>query len=457
MSDAAEQEDSGKEEKAADKGLIRKDRLALDKESQLQFGSPSLEGLSCGYFWVDYVGGDEGFLIPRGGVTEVAGLHQAGKTTLLLEVIAYNQRLARDEGRDFKVLWVDYERCLVKQLKLARNLGVVFDKNFTYITPITLEGGAQFIIERCRANTQAQIDKRPDLIVIDTAAAARPAVEYKNKIGQTKQPGIRGKLWAEFYRNVTPELEEGGPALVVINQIFVKLDISGRGNPHAAPEYDTPGSNALKFYAVARLFLTGAGMVTRKMENPYTYEVSETPIAGITEIRGEKTKFGNPFRTAKWVNFFGEGIDPIHTIIAAAIKKGEKTKKPIVHVYQKGARFDVLKTPGDEKSGMGLAVLGKVNFAEALKSNEEALQVLCENLNPLFEAQFDAWKLSAKRNTIEDDESAPIKESMGEVDSDALRLQFASEKDDDGKRKYTDEEIEELIESALQEETSDKI
>jgi len=454
MSDAT-QEDSGSTKE--DKGLIKKDRVALEKESQIQFGSSSLEGLSCGYYWLDYVGGDEGFLIPRGGVTEVAGLQMAGKTTLLLELIAYNQKLARAMGTVFKVLWADYERCLVKQLALAKALGVVFDKNFTYITPITLEGGAQFMIERCRSNTQAQIDKRPDLIVVDTAAAARPAVEYKNKIGQTKQPGIRGKLWAEFYRNIIPELEEGGPAVVVINQIFQKLDISGRGNPHAPPEFDTPGSNALKFYAVARLFLTGAGMVTKKVENPYTYEVTETPIAGITEIRGEKTKFGNPFRTAKWFNLFGEGIDPIHTIVAAAIKKGEKTGKPIVHVYQKGARFDVLKTPGDEKSGMGLSVLGKVNFAEALKNNEEALQVLCQNLNPLFEAQFDAWKTSAKRNRIEGGESAPIKESMGEVDADALRLQFKSEKGEDGRRKYTDEEVDELVELAIKEETSDKI
>jgi len=457
MSDATEQQDSGQEDSGkSDKGLIRKDRLALAAESQVQFGSSSLEGLSCGYYWVDYVGGDEGFLIPLGGVTEVAGLQQAGKTTLLLELIAYNQKLARDKGREFKVLWVDYERCLLKQLALAKRLGVVFDDNFTYITPITLEGGAQFIIERCRANTADQVAKRPDLVVIDTAAAARPAVEYKNKIGQTKQPGIRGRLWAEFYRNIVPELEEGGPAVVVINQIFVKLDISGRGNPHAPPEYDTPGSNALKFYAVARLFLTGAGMFTKKMENPYTYEVTETPVAGITEIRGEKTKFGNPFRTAKWINFFGQGIDPIHTIVAAAIRKGEKTKQALVHVYQKGARFDVLKTPGDENSAMGLSVLGKLNFGEELKKNEEALQVLCENLNPLFQAQFNAWKTSAKQNIIFDD-STPIKESMGEVDAEALRLQFESEKNEGGKKKYTSEEIEELVQAALEQETSDKI
>ena len=451
MSEELEQE-SGKE----DKGLIKKDRTALDKAEQGDFGSSSLEGLSCGFFWVDYVGGDDGFLIPRGGVTEVAGLQQVGKTTLLLELIAYQQKLAREEGAVFKTLWIDYERCLVKQLSLAKALGVVFDENFTYITPVTLEGGAQFCIERCRSNTQAQIDKRPDLVVIDTAAAARPAVEYKNKIGQTKQPGIRGKLWAEFYRNLTPELEEGGPAVVVINQIFQKLDISGRGNPYALPEYDTPGSNALKFYAVARYFLTGAGFVTKKIENPYTYDIDETPIAGVTQIRGEKSKFGNPFRVAKWINFFGEGIDPIHTIVAAAIKKGDKTKKPIVHVYQNGKRYDVFKIPGDEKSGMGLSVLGKLNFVEALKDNEEALQILCENLNPLFEAQFEAWRTSAKRNIIEDD-STPIKESMAEVDADALRAQFSAEKDDNNRVKYSAEEVEELVQAALEVEITDKI
>lgn len=454
MSETAEAKaEEGKEAK----GIVRKDRKEI-AEQAASFGGSSLEGLSTGYYWIDWVGGDEGFLIPRGGVTEVAGLQQAGKSSLLLELVAYNQQLAESEGRVFKVLWADYERSLVKQKQLAINLGVRFDENFIVIQPITLEGGAQFIIERCRSNTQAQIDKRPDLVVIDTAAAARPAVEYSNKIGQTKQPGIRGKLWAEFYRNLIPELDDGGPAVVTINQIFQKLDISGMGRPGAV-EYDSPGSNALKFYAVARYFLIGKGVVVREVENPYTYDVDKMPVAGITEIRGEKTKYGSPFRTARWVNYFGKGINPIPTMVKAAMMKGEKTGKEIIRIYQKGARFDVLRTPGDEGSGLGMSVLGKENFIEALKDNEEAVRLIADHTNDLFIAQIDSWYSNRKNAEIPSNiEDSVIKEEMSDLDVEALRAQLSSQKNVAGDSTHTDEEVEEMVKQALSErETSDKV
>ena len=381
-----------------------------------------MEGFSTGYPWIDWVGGQDvvdSCLFPRGGVTEVAGLQQTGKTTLLLETIAFNQQLYRELGRVFRVLWVDLERTLLKQRPLAQALGVVFDKNFQYVQPLTLEAGGQFIIERCRPGAGKKAEPIPDLIVVDTLAAARPAIEYTNKLGQTKMPGIRGKLWSEFFRNLMPELTEDGPAVVMINHLMTQMNIGGFQSP-VHNDLESPGSNSLRLWACARYFLKFKGKVKQKLENPFTYEEQNMTVAVLTEIEAQKSKFGAPYRFATFQNYFGTGISPVPRLFDVALAKGEKTRKPLILVYQNGSRFDVLKKPGDDESGMGLNVIGKENFLAELENNPDALRVLGTNTNELWAHQVETW-VNHPKHTANSDSGQMHRVDIAEEDMEALR------------------------------------
>jgi len=394
-------------EKVKEGALYAKDKKRLNEANE--FVNSNLAGFSSGYPHVDWVGGDEGILFPRGSIVEVAGMQQAGKTTLLLETIAFNQKLFEAEGKTFKVLWVDYEHSLETQFKLASNLGVKINKHtFRYIQPLTLEAGGQFIIEACRPNTRVRKDFEPDLIVVDTMAAARPSVEYDRKLGQNKQPGVRGKLWSEFFRNVVPELGSDGPCLVVINQLYKQLDIEG-GPPKAELEYDSPGSNSLKYYADGRFFLTKkrGGLITKTVENPFTYEEQKTPIAQDVRIRGEKSKFGSPYREATLRNYFGTGFSIANLLVEVAERKQEKTGEQLIKTIGNNLGFAVLEKPGDvsdsnivwkqDRKKYGSGPLG---FELGLKENHEAMQFLASNLNRMMEAEVQSFLYHPKHEEI---------------------------------------------------------
>lgn len=333
-----------------------------------------VDGFSSGYGVIDYVSGVPGVLFPRATIVEVYGQKSASKTTLILETIAFNQLI----NPGFRVLYADFEKMLRNQLKYIQSLGVNTDASvFVQLTPNTMEEGCKDIQERIKT-------ERFDMVIVDTIAAMRPAAEIEKGLFESKQIGIKGKLMSEFLRNLMADLPEDGPSIVFINQMYKDLQ-----NSSFVQQYNTPSSDALKFYAGIRIEVRETAKLKDKVVNPYTLEQEEIPFGSIIQISTSKNKMGRPFLKSKYTLTYGKGIDIIPTIAAAALKAG------IITTKGNSKSSFVLQTSQGEKSVVGMSRLLKFFY----ENPEEAARIGSQ-INELWEhdMQYLVARLARKKS-----------------------------------------------------------
>lgn len=169
-----------------------------------------------------------GLGIPRGRIIEISGPEASGKTSLALMLAANEQRAGK------VVAYIDAEHAL--DVTYARNLGVDMD-NVLLTQPDSGEDALD--------QAELYVRKGIDLIVVDSVAALVPRKELKKEMGSATM-GEQARLMSQACRKLTGLMKPGGPTVVFINQIRMKLGVMF-GNPET-----TTGGNALKFYASIR-------------------------------------------------------------------------------------------------------------------------------------------------------------------------------------------------------------
>jgi recombination protein RecA len=169
-----------------------------------------------------------GLGIPRGRIIEIMGLEAGGKTSLALLLAANTQR---EKG---VVAFIDMEHAL--DITYARSLGVDMD----HIILTQPDSG-----EEALSQAEAYVKKGVDLIIVDSVAALVPEKEMKGGMGDASM-GSQARLMSQACRKLSGLMKPGGPTVVFINQIRMKLGVLF-GNPET-----TSGGNALKFYASIR-------------------------------------------------------------------------------------------------------------------------------------------------------------------------------------------------------------
>lgn len=279
-----------------------------------------VEAISTGSLGLDLALGVGG--IPKGRVIEIYGPESSGKTTLTLHAIAECQKAGG------VCAFIDAEHAL--DTVYAKNLGVDID-NLLVSQPDFGEQALEILETVIRSGAV-------DLVVVDSVAALTPKVEIDGDMDDM-QVGVQARLMSKALRKITGLLNKMNTTVIFINQIRMKIGMTGYGSPET-----TTGGNALKFYSSVRLDI-------RRIA---TLKQGENSIGNRAKVKVVKNKVAAPFKQAEFDIMFGEGISKTGELIDYGVK--------LDIVDKAGAWFSY----GDSKIGQG-----KENSKVFLKENPE--------------------------------------------------------------------------------------
>lgn len=332
------------EKKVDDRDKVINDAMAkLNK----QFGSGAVvrigdlensdiktEFVSTGSYGLDYVMGG-GFAKRR--ITEISGMQSSGKTALALQFIARVQK----EG--MKCAFVDVEYSF--DTSFAKMIGVDTDA-LIYSQP---ENG-----EEALTVVEQMVDTGViDVIVLDSVAALTPKKELEGLL-EKQDMALQAKLLAKFLRRVTASVSKNNVILIMINQLRDVFNAMA-----FAPQTQTAGGNALRFYSSVRL----------QVAKGLKIKQGEEVVGNTLKIKAEKNKVAPPSRQCELDIIYTRGID----LAADTLEWGDK----LGVVKKTGTTYFC----GEYKLGVG-----KEASKKFLEENPQVLQYIRDELKKVFKA-----------------------------------------------------------------------
>jgi recombination protein RecA len=187
-------------------------------------------GLSTGFASLDAATGG----MPRGGIVELFGGADSGKTTLALQIAANVQAAGGS------VVWVDAEHCF--DAAYAIRLGVAMDR-----MPVAQPDSAEEALEMLRRLAESAA---VDLLVVDSAAALVPQLEREAGIGSSGA-GLHSRVLASGLRRLATAIRRSGSVALFLNQTRAGSAGDGEDVERAA------GGPALKLFSAMRIAVRG--------------------------------------------------------------------------------------------------------------------------------------------------------------------------------------------------------
>jgi recombination protein RecA len=310
------------QKKALDLAMKQMDK-AFGKGMLVRLGDKPIEkveSISTGSLGLDLALGVGG--IPKGRVVEIYGPESSGKTTLTLHAVAECQK------QGGVCAFIDAEHAL--DVKYAKDIGVDTE-NLLVSQPDYGEQALEILETLVRSGAV-------NLIVVDSVAALTPKVEIDGDMDDM-QVGVQARLMSKALRKITGLLNKMNCTVIFINQIRMKIGMTGYGSPET-----TTGGNALKFYSSVRLDI-------RRIA---TLKQADQSIGNRTKVKVVKNKVAPPFKVAEFDIMFGEGVSKLGELIDYGVK--------LDIIDKAGAWFSY----NDSKIGQG-----KENSKLFLKDNPE--------------------------------------------------------------------------------------
>jgi recombination protein RecA len=250
----------------------------LEASPVLPTGIPGLDRILSG-----------GFALHR--IAHVSGPESAGKSTLMLQLIAETQR------NGGSCVYVDMEHAL--DPPYAEALGV--DMRKLLISQPEHAEQALDIVHNMVCS------KEVSLIVLDSIATLTPKREMEGDVSH-ETVGLLPRLLGRSFRMIAPLLKEAGTALVCTNQI--RMEIGGPGGSRET----WPGGRAAKHFPSQRLDLRRLATLS----NNGTGEATGIKV----KAHVQKNKIGAPYRKVELDLDFGEGFSRAASLLDEAVTEG---------------------------------------------------------------------------------------------------------------------------------------
>lgn len=263
-------------------------------------------------------------------------VHNSGKSTICLEVVAQAQRMGGN------AVFIDAEHSV--DPKYAQALGVNMD-DLWFSQP---DYGEQAL----EIATQLVKTGAVDVMVIDSVAALTPKAELEGTM-EDQQMGLQARMMSKAMRRLAGYANKNNTLIIFTNQLREKIGIMF-GNPEV-----TPGGRALKFAASVRIDLRRKEEIKDKLTGQ---------VLGIrVEAKTPKNKMAPALKRTMFDIIYGEGVDTEGCIVDLATEHGVLVKS--------GAWF---KYKGESLSQ------GRPNAVALLKENKELADTMLEEVKEII-------------------------------------------------------------------------
>jgi len=232
--------------------------------------------------------------IYEGSIVEIYSSEGAGKTTLVLSIMAEGAK------RGKKLLFLDQEQTL--QATLVDSFPTLRDPGVLEV--MTTPTGE----EALRIAELWALQYPGSIIAIDSVDALIPDMTATKEIGETNV-GTLPKLMSAGCRKLTAAVGKSDSTIIFINQIRTKIGTYGDPNT-------TSGGRALPFYASQRIQLKDIAAKTRIMD------VDGNQIGHIVRYKIIKNKVAPPFIEGEFPLIYGKGIDQAQELTNLAVDLG---------------------------------------------------------------------------------------------------------------------------------------
>jgi recombination protein RecA len=250
---------------------------------------------------------------PRGTIVQIVGQEGAGKTCVCFDMIAYNQRIAREKGEQFVTIYVHLEARAFPLLP-AINAGVDLDYLLIINALSSAEKTFDILMRYLWDWEKRQSQNLVDLVVIDSVTAAAPEAEMKSSEESLANStiGRHAAMMSKAMRILSGSGALGSSLLILINQ--QRTNVGAYGAPQIAT-----GGKAMGYYPKISISMrrpNSGNLMRGPKTNQETYGHT---VEGAVDKNN--TQVGKPHAKFEYPVIYGQGVDLVNPVLDIAIKR----------------------------------------------------------------------------------------------------------------------------------------